>query len=603
MNSMIYKLMFVILMVVLPGFGFNTPTEYKSQISSAVPYNLDFRSGVPDAMNKINIFDNITGSFKTLNADSLPIFPGYPQQISGSTFEGGIFCNMDNDPILEIVYNIGYTVQAFNPDGTTVPGWPKTVPSYALDGAPAFGDIDGDGFGEIVVTNHGLTSGGFIYAFKRDGTPVTGFPINHGYSSRTPVLSDINNDNKCEIIVNKRIYPVGEVWIYKGDGTSLTGWPKAITHVPASSSAVGDIDGDGLKEIISESYTGLFAWKANGDSIPGFPFMMPNTDVNSYSSPVLSDVDGDGFREIIFGTHVSGGGGYVYILKKNGTVLTGWPKATGNWVYGPPAVGYIDNDNILDIAVGDQVMSGTPVDYLYAWNKNGTALTGFPVGPLNAINAQIVLADIDNDNNTELICDDNTQTAGKGKFLAFNHDGTPCVNWPIETIGTTMFVTPCVADINRDNHLDIIGAGITGSGSGAATNVYIWNAGVPYNPLKIQIPIWQYNARHTGVYGEVEIVGVNNPIVNIPAGIELSQNYPNPFNPGTKISYSLDKSSYINLSVYDISGKLITVLDAGYRQPGKYEKNFEEKGLTSGIYFYRLLTESESFTKTMLYIK
>ena len=370
---------------------------------------------IPDVMNNVNVLDNFTETTFSVKADSLPVYPGFPLTLSGNCFEGGIYCNMDSDPELEIVFNTGYNVNAININGTQVPGWPKTVSSYALEGSPAFGDIDGDGQGEIVVTNHGATSGGYIHAFKKNGTVVTGFPINHGYSTRTPVLADLNGDNVMEIIVNKRIYPLGEVWVYKGDATVYPGWPKSIGHVPASSSAVGDINGDGSPEIVSEAYNALYVWKANGDSLPGFPFIMPNGDVNSYSSPVLVDVNGDNIREIIFGTHVTGGGGYVYILKNDGTIYPNWPKPVSYWIYGPPAVGYIDNDNILDVAVGDQVMSASPVDMVYAWSINGTPLSGFPIGPLNAINNQIILADLDNDNNTELMFDDNTQVQNKGK--------------------------------------------------------------------------------------------------------------------------------------------------------------------------------------------
>ena len=93
---------------------------------------------------------------------------------------------------------------------------------------------------------------------------------------------------------------------------------------------------------------------------------MPNGDVNSYSSPVLADVDNDNKREIVFGTHVLGGGGYVYILKDNGTVLPSLAEAVNYWIYCPPAVGFIDNDTIIDIAVGDQVLSASPVDRVYA---------------------------------------------------------------------------------------------------------------------------------------------------------------------------------------------------------------------------------------------
>lgn len=564
---------------------------------------------IPDVMGNIYVLESdgkIT--YNTVyNVDSFPLFTGFPKSLSGTTFEGGILCNMDADNDLEIVYNVGYTVQAWNFDGSNVPGWPQTVPTYALEGAPAFGDIDGDGQEEIVVTNHGLTSGGFIYAFRKNGTAVTGFPVNHGYSTRTPVLANIDNACGLEIIVNKRLSGSGEVWVYSGNGVVYTGWPKTINHVPASSSAVGDITGDGFPEIISESYSSLFAWDRNGNILAGFPFTMPNGDVNSYSSPVLADVDNDNIREIVFGTHYLSGGGYVYLLKNNGTVMSGWPKAVSHWIYGPPAVGYIDGDNIIDIAVGDQVLSGSPVDQLNAWNKNGTALTGFPINSLWAINNQISIGDIDNDNSMELICDDNTQTGGRGKYLAFNHDGTPLAGWDVNTSGASFFSTPMLGDVNRDGLLDIAGSGqVT---SPANTSVYLWNTGVIYNALKITIPMWQYNSRHNGVFGDNPLVGVLQLSTGIPKDFALMQNYPNPFNPVTKIRFSIAgaksgfRSVMTKLTVYDISGKKVAVLVDSELTAGEYETEFNASGLASGIYFYELNAGGNKLTNKMILVK
>jgi len=571
--------------------------------SSGLLYSQPLNNCIPDVMNKVNITDAYSKHQQSLykESDSLVVFTGFPFLISGNTFEGGIFCNMDNDPEMEIVFNIGYTVQALNMNGTSVPGWPKTVASYALEGAPAFGDIDGDGYGEIVVTNHGLTSGGFIYAYKRDGTLLTGFPINHGYSARTPVLGDINSDGKLDIIVNKRTYPTGLVYVYKYDATILPGWPKSMGHVPGSSAAVGDINGDNVPEIVMESYTALYAWTANGDSIPGFPYFMPNGDVNSYSSPVLADLDNDNMREIIFGTHVSGGGGYVYVLKNNGTVLSGWPKTTSNWVYGPPSVGYINNDNVLDISVGDQVLSGVPSDFVYAWDKNGTALTGFPIGPVNAVNSQVVLADIDGDNSTELIFDDNTQTANIGKFLVYNHDGT--FNRNIETSGTTFFTTPCITDIDRNGIMDIIGAGVLGTAPSQQTNVYLWNSGVAYSALKVQTPMWQYNARHNGVYNNGDIVKVTEGTIETPKEYRLLQNYPNPFNPTTRIVYKIAKTGYVKISLFNVLGKEVLIMAEGQKQAGTYEYTLNAEMLNTGVYFYRMEINGFTSTKKMLLLK
>jgi hypothetical protein len=450
-----------------------------------------------DAMGYYFYLD-VNGNAQINNAIDNPletVFPGYPKDVSGQSFEGGILCNMDSDSDLEVVYNIGYTIQCWNYDGTNVSGWPKTV-NYPLIGAPAFGDIDGDGEGEIVVA-YALSSNGYVGAFEKNGTPVSGFPVNNGYIIRSPVLADVDGDAADEIIVTKTTYPTGQLFVYKGNGTVLNGWPQPMTDIPGSSSAVGDITGDNSPEIIAEGYSSIYAWSANGTMLSGFPFLLTGNDKTSYSSPVLVDIDNDNIREIVFGTHDLGSGvGRVHILKNNGTEIPNFPKTTSYWIYGPPAVGYIDGDNILDVAVGDQVLSGSAMNKLYAWNINGQALSGFPVGPLWAINDQVVIADIDNDSQQELVFDDNAY----GEYHAYNNDGTPVPDWPITTNGITFFNTPALGDVNGDNFLDMLGAGISDIATNPTTHVYLWNLEVPYMPTKITIPVFQYSTKHNGIF-------------------------------------------------------------------------------------------------------
>jgi hypothetical protein len=594
----------LMLVIIYSFFGFESPCN---------TYTSSFNPGtntiiVPDVMNKINVLEKDINGFHnvTMDADSFPNFPGFPKHVAGTSNEGGaIFCNMDSDPEPEIVFNASYTIYAMNLNGTNVPGWPKTVTSgtIGLDGAPSFGDIDGDGQGEIVAVSHGTTSGGFVYAFKKNGDPVTGFPVNNGYSSRTPVLADLDNNGTMEIIVNERVARV--VTVYKGDGTVYPGWPQTMNHVPASSAAVGDITGDGVPEIIAESYNSLYAWHTNGDTVAGFPFTMPNTDVNSYSSPVLADLDGDNIREIVFGTHVLGGGGYVYALKNNGTILSGWPKYTPYWIYSPPAVGFIDGDNVLDIAIGDGggTISGTPSFSLYAWNKNGTALSGFPVTGLWSVDNQPLIADIDNDNMSEIIIDDNTTQSGLGKYLAFNHDGTPVSGWPVYTTGSTIFHMPCVLDINSDGILDIIGSAGEGLYPNNFTNIYLWNTGMNLNIPKTYNPMWQYNERHNGVYGDNPLVGISGKISHVPDVFKLYGNYPNPFNPSTVIKYDLPVTSFVRLSVYDILGREKDVIVNQQEHAGTHEIVWDASNYPSGVYFYRLNGEGFSGTGRMILVK
>lgn len=91
-------------------------------------------------------------------------------------------------------------------------------------------------------------------------------------------------------------------------------------------------------------------------------------------------------------------------------------------------------------------------------------------------------------------------------------------------------------------------------------------------------------------------VDVNDNLSEIPENFELHQNYPNPFNPTTKISYNLPANSFVTLKIYNVLGKEIAVLVNGEQQAGRYELNFNASNLTSGVYFYKI--ETESFTKT-----
>ncbi len=74
------------------------------------------------------------------------------------------------------------------------------------------------------------------------------------------------------------------------------------------------------------------------------------------------------------------------------------------------------------------------------------------------------------------------------------------------------------------------------------------------------------------------------------------QNYPNPFNPTTEIKYSLPKSAYTKLDIYDALGRFVKSLVNSYQNTGNYHIQFIAKELPCGIYFYRLLSGTYSET-------
>ncbi|MEJ2196139.1 MAG: family 43 glycosylhydrolase [Ignavibacteriaceae bacterium] len=103
--------------------------------------------------------------------------------------------------------------------------------------------------------------------------------------------------------------------------------------------------------------------------------------------------------------------------------------------------------------------------------------------------------------------------------------------------------------------------------------------------------------------GEKITTGTTGQIFQDPSNFDLEQNYPNPFNPTTVISYQLPVSSNISLKVYDLIGQEITTLFEGFRQAGNYSTTFNAKGLSSGIYLYRLDTGNFEFTKKALLLR
>ena len=211
-----------------------------------------------------------------------------------------------------------------------------------------------------------------------------------------------------------------------------------------------------------------------------------------------------------------------------------------------------------------------------------------------AIDNQVLIGDVDNDNSSELIIDDNTTQNGMGKYLGFNHDGTQMTgNWPIITNLTTFFSTPVLWDVNRDGILDIAGSGGQAV-SPTQTNVYLWNTGVPFNAAKITVPMWQYNTRHNGVYGDNGLVAIT-PVSNIiPKDFSLQQNYPNPFNPNTIIRFKVSANNFTSLIVYNSLGKEIETLVNQILQPGEYEISWNASGYPSGVYFYQLIVSDAS---------
>ncbi len=88
-----------------------------------------------------------------------------------------------------------------------------------------------------------------------------------------------------------------------------------------------------------------------------------------------------------------------------------------------------------------------------------------------------------------------------------------------------------------------------------------------------------------------------------PYHFALRQNYPNPFNPTTIITYELEKSGRVSLSVFNVLGEKVATLIDGVQSAGIHTVSFDGSNLPSGLYFYSLQSIDRKITRKMILIR
>jgi PKD repeat protein len=98
----------------------------------------------------------------------------------------------------------------------------------------------------------------------------------------------------------------------------------------------------------------------------------------------------------------------------------------------------------------------------------------------------------------------------------------------------------------------------------------------------------------------LNVVQGNATSVNELELIGTLENYPNPFNATTTISYSLLENSNIELSIVDLLGKTVAVLENASKQAGNHKIEFNADGVTEGMYLLQLKAGNNISTKKLI---
>ncbi len=114
---------------------------------------------------------------------------------------------------------------------------------------------------------------------------------------------------------------------------------------------------------------------------------------------------------------------------------------------------------------------------------------------------------------------------------------------------------------------------------------------------------YYYRLKQTDNDGTFEYSNIETVTFGVPVLYYLSQNYPNPSNPETRIDYTIPKQQNVSLRVYNMLGEMVTELVNEIKPAGTYTTTFDASNLPSGIYVYRLETESFSSNRKMTVLK
>ena len=159
-----------------------------------------------------------------------------------------------------------------------------------------------------------------------------------------------------------------------------------------------------------------------------------------------------------------------------------------------------------------------------------------------------------------------------------------------------------------DNQLSNTGVGTLSAVTDLGNGIYEATITAPVAVGTDTISVFVISGADTILIFQKAVVYYDNPVsINdtpiSPNEFYLFQNSPNPFNPRTVISYQLPVNGKVMLKVYDVLGNEVATLVNEEKSSGTYKIEFDATGLTSGLYFYKLMAGNFSETKKMILLK
>lgn len=395
----------------LPGRGTGTPTTADG-LPDPDRFTVRIRVVVTDADGRVGT------QHRHVMVHSDPT-GGVVDSPAGIGTSSPVFSDLDGDGAQELVVSgDDGTVHALRPDGSEAPGWPVHTglpewwpvhsPTAAADaiaapgtavlvGAPATADLNGDGRPEVVVAD----SNGTVHVWSADGSVLARMSVDPAFSRQEN--TDRHNRTKSAFY---------------------------------GSAAVGDLDGDGILEIVAAAADRhLYAWHADGSPVAGFPVLLVDparvaaVDPVSHqvtfldeegtgiggelvATPTLADLTGDGRPEIVVGAQ-----------EQYDETVAVWPPLGLPGVSGNTRLYAVSPEGTL--AGGAAHLTGTAVHpgeaaYLPGWPVSLPMLLTDVLPTIgDGVATQAAAGDVDGDGEIEVVA-----ASASGQVMVLDADGT-----------------------------------------------------------------------------------------------------------------------------------------------------------------------------------